>query len=236
MRYFTDLFLNVLKLDESKKLKIANLVAELGFKLIGLTIPQRMNEKELALNKKFFIDAGIDVALRINLLPKTRNELLDHLRKFRRKAEIISVVCTDQKIVPTAVRDGRVDLVLFNPSDFRIKFKKSTASICNAAYEINLSWILKLPQPFRINAIKKLAKEVLIAKENGVKIVVSSGADDIFSLRAPREMAAFLVTLGLKQEEALDAVSKTPFSIVENNRFKLSPLFIAKGVKLVKRS
>jgi RNase P/RNase MRP subunit p30 len=49
-------------------------------------------------------------------------------------------------------------------------------------------------------------------------------------------MAAFLVTLGLKQEEALDAVSKTPFSIVENNRFKLSPLFIAKGVKLIKRS
>ena len=62
MRRFTDLFLNVLKHDESKRLKIANLVAELGFKLIGLVIPPKIDEKELALNKKFFLDAGVDVA------------------------------------------------------------------------------------------------------------------------------------------------------------------------------
>ncbi|MEM3507204.1 MAG: RNase P subunit p30 family protein [Candidatus Bathyarchaeia archaeon] len=234
MRCFTDLFLDILKHDKSKKLKIANLVAELGFKLIGLIIPPKIDEKELTFNKKLFIDAGIDVALRINLLPKTRNELLSNLRKLRNKAEIISVICNDPKIVPIAVRDGRIDLVLFNPSNFRIKFRKSIASICNASYEINLSWILRLSQQSRINAIKKLAKEVLIAKENNVKIVVSSGADDIFFLRAPREMAAFLVTLGLKQEEALDAVSKIPFSIVENNRFKLSPLFVAKGIRLIR--
>ncbi|MEM2897406.1 MAG: RNase P subunit p30 family protein [Candidatus Bathyarchaeia archaeon] len=235
MKYFADLFLNVLRQDEPKKLKIANLVSELGFKLVGLIVPPRMSEEELVFNKKFFLDAGIDVALRINLLPRSKSELLSYLRKFRDKAEIISVMCIDRKIVSTAVRDRRIDLVLFDPSNSNTKFKKSTANVCNAAYEINLSWILKLPQPSRINAIKKLAKEVLIARENDVKIVVSSGANDIFFLRAPREMAAFLETLGLKQEEALNAVSKIPFSIVKNNRFKLSSSFIAEGIKLIKR-
>jgi len=235
MRYFTDLFLNILNHEVSEKLKIVSLVAKLGFKLIGLVIPPRIDEKELAFNKKIFLDAGIDVALRINLLPKSRNELLNYLRKFRNKVEIISVICMNSKIVPVAVRDGRVDLVLFNPSNFKVRFKETTANICNAAYEINLSWLLKLQQTLRIKAIKKLAKEVLIAKENNVKIVISSGAEDIFFLRAPREMASFLTILGLSEKDALNAVSNVPFSIVKENRFKLSQSFIAKGIKLIKK-
>jgi len=88
----------------------------------------------------------------------------------------------------------------------------------------------------RVQLLARMREEVSLAEEYGVPIVISSGAGEPILMRRPRELAYLAVgLLGLSFEEALDALSKTPLGMVERNRAKLDPSFIAPGVRLVRR-
>jgi RNase P/RNase MRP subunit p30 len=54
-------------------------------------------------------------------------------------------------------------------------------------------------------------------------------------MRKPQEQAVLAQLFDLDRERALDAVSKNPTAIVIRNRQKLSPEFIAPGIRLVKK-
>ncbi|MEM3517304.1 MAG: RNase P subunit p30 family protein, partial [Candidatus Bathyarchaeia archaeon] len=149
----------------------------------------------------------------------------------RRKFEIISVECTSNKIAVTAARDRRVDLISF-PLNFKTKFTHSIAHVLVGALEINLIDLIisKIPRTIVLN---KFINEVFVAKLNNTPIVISSGATNMFLIKAPREMAACSLLFKLEPLEALDSVSTVPLSIVERNRVKLSRFYIGEGIKIV---
>jgi len=68
-----------------------------------------------------------------------------------------------------------------------------------------------------------------------VPIVWSSGATDVQFLRKPEDMAHLGMLFGLDLPQALEALSDTPLGIVERNRQKLSPDYVAPGVRIVRR-
>jgi RNase P/RNase MRP subunit p30 len=53
-------------------------------------------------------------------------------------------------------------------------------------------------------------------------------------MRKPLEMAALATLFDLDKPSALGAVSKNPLEIVKRNREKLSPRFIAPGIRLIR--
>jgi len=53
-------------------------------------------------------------------------------------------------------------------------------------------------------------------------------------LRRPRELAALAYLFGLDEALALEAISQNPVSIVKRNRQKLSPKFVAPGIRVIK--
>jgi RNase P/RNase MRP subunit p30 len=65
--------------------------------------------------------------------------------------------------------------------------------------------------------------------------VLSSGASNEILLRKPVEMAALASLFDLSKESALEAVSKNPVAIVKRNREKLSPQFVAPGIRVVRK-
>jgi RNase P/RNase MRP subunit p30 len=79
-----------------------------------------------------------------------------------------------------------------------------------------------------------LRREVSIANEFHVPVIISSGASTRQLLRKPREMAAFASLFGLSEVTALDAVSINPLAIVRRNREKLSRGFVAPGIRVVR--
>jgi RNase P/RNase MRP subunit p30 len=94
--------------------------------------------------------------------------------------------------------------------------------------------LLLLEGSARVRLISLLRREVSIAREFHVPIVVSSGVGTEMLLRKPREIAAFVSLLGLNETSALDAVSVNPSTIVLRNREKLSHGFVAPGIRVVK--
>ena len=95
--------------------------------------------------------------------------------------------------------------------------------------------LLVLEGPARVRLLSCLRREVSIANEFHVPVVVSSGVSSELLLRKPREIAAFSSLFGLDETLALDTVSHNPTGIVQRNRQKLDARFVAPGIRVVKQ-
>ena len=210
-----------------------------GFSLVATPLEPTARPEGLEYLKRIASEVGVDLATRVDLAPEGRQELLRALRRLRRRFELIGVLCQNKEVARVAARDRRVDLLRFPLEPRRRFFDRSEAELAsgsNCALEIELMPLFRLPAQHRILLLARLRDEVELAKDYGVPVVLSSGAEEPILMRRPRELA-YLASelLGLRFEEALDALSTVPAEVVERNRAKLSPDFVAPGIRVIRR-
>ena len=238
-RTFADLHLRTNGNEPTQITKLAAKAAELGFKMISTPLPPFANAEEIRKLKTTSNEAGLDFASRVDIRPKNQNELLALLRKLRRRFEILCVICETKETARQAAKDHRVDLLCFPSLDYRKRFfdrpEAELASGGNAALEIDIKPVLILEGPQRVRFLSTLRREVSVALEFHVPIVVSSGTSEPLLLRKPHETAMLTSLFGLNGSKALDAVSTNPVGLVGRNRGKLAADFVAPGIRLIKR-
>ena len=222
--------------------KVRSLVeksAELGYNAVGLTLPIKMKKENIDIIRKICEDLGLDFVTRIDLAPKRAKELLNILKRIRRKFEVIAVQCNTKEVAIQAAKDRRVDLLLFSSNNPKRHFfsdsEAKLASEKNSALEINLAPLLYLEGAARIRLMKILRRDVLIARKFGVPIVLSSGCDSPHLLRKPEDYAFLAYLIGLDPCVARESLSSNPMEIIKRNRRKLSPNYVCPGVYIVKR-
>jgi len=209
----------------------------MGYSTISIPLDPGVRRHRLAELKRLAGEHGLDLATRVDLAPEDRTSLLSALRRLRRKFELVGVLCTNKQVARVAARDRRVDLLLFQLDPRRRYFDASEAELAsgsNCALEIDLMPIFRLPPRDRIRLLARLRDEVALARRHGIPLVICSGADEPVLMRKPRELAYLATVLGLGLEEALDSLSKIPLSLLERNRAKLEPGFIAPGIRVVR--
>lgn len=238
-RLYADLHLCPNLNDPKHVSALINKASELGYRLIAIPLPPNCTDQEIRQIQKLCAEARMDFASRIDLKPRTPNELLSNLRRIRRKIEIVSVLCDSKNVSRQAAKDRRVDLLNFPPTDFRNRFfdmaEAELASNSVATLEIDMRLLLTLEGPTRTRLLSVLRKEAGIAEGFHLPIVLSSGASNEILLRKPVEVAALASLFDLSKESALEAVSKNPVAIVKRNREKLSPQFVAPGIRVVRK-
>jgi ribonuclease P/MRP protein subunit RPP1 len=237
-RLFADLHLRLTPRDLESSARVVSKAASLGYDLVAVPISQEDapdERKELANICK---NAGIDFASRVDLNVKTRDQLTNRLRKLRRRYELICVSCESKEIARQAAKDRRVDLINFTSLDYNRRFlDRSEAELISsslAAWEIDAKPLYVLEGPTRTRFISTLKREISIAKEFKIPIVLSSGASNEWLLRKPRELASLAGLFNLDEGSALNAVSATPVSILKRNREKLGSGYIAPGISVLK--
>jgi RNase P/RNase MRP subunit p30 len=238
-RLFADLHIKINGKNHEQILKMAAKAAQLGYKLIGIQLSLETKSSEIQGIREACKTLGLDFASRVDLRPRSQNELLSLLRKLRRRFEVICVLCETKEIARQAAKDRRVDLLNFPLLDYRRRFFFScetqiAASGC-AALEIDIKPILVLEGPPRVRLISSLRREVQTALDFKLPIVLSSGVSEPLLLRKPREMALLSSIFDLYIENALKAVSENPFAIVKRNREKLDANFVAPGIRVINR-
>lgn len=235
---FVDLHLRLNMKDSSGALRILKKAAGLGYSLIGVPLSSEESVDVIAKLQTDCMEIGVDFVSRIDLQPRTQNELMRQLRRLRRKFEVVCVFCENKAIARQAAKDRRVDLLNFPFFDFQKRFfDKAEAELARnglTALEIDIKPLLVLEGPARVRLLSHLCREVAIAKSFGVPVVVSSGVSMELLLRKPREMAALGFLFGLDEVFALEAVSRRAFAIVERNRQKLNGKFVAPGIRMVR--
>jgi len=237
-RTFADLHLRTNTTDLRQVAMLTAKAAELGYKMVSTPLPPTMNLDEIRRLKAKCGEFGLDFASRLDIRPRNQNELLTQLRKMRRRFEIICVLCESKETARQAAKDRRVDLLSFPSLDYRRRFfdcaEAELAKGGNAALEIDTKPLLVLEGPQRVRFLSTLRREVSIALEFRVPVVISSGAAEPLLLRKPMETAMLTSLFGLQISKALDAISTNPVGMVERNRAKLKTDFVAPGIRQVK--
>jgi ribonuclease P/MRP protein subunit RPP1 len=225
--------------DSEQVSGMINKASMLGYGLVAITFLQNTAEEEIQQVRNLCDEARIDLVTRLDIKPKTPNELVHYLRRFRRKFEIIALICESKNVARQGARDRRVDLLNFPMLDFRKRFfdqaEAELASNGLASLEIDMKPLLILEGPVRIRLLSSLRREAAIAQKFHVPIVVSSGASSVSLMRKPKELAALAFLFDLAEASATKTVSENPSLIIKRNREKLSPRFVAPGIRMIRR-
>ncbi len=238
-RRFADLHL-IVDVNNNERLQcMISKASELGYGLVAVPLPPDISLGVVTDLRKACEGLGMDFASRIDLAPHTAEGLLRDLRRFRRRCEVLSVACENKQVARQAAKDHRVDLLSFPRFDYRGRFfddaEAELASNSSASLEIDAKALFTLSGLERTRFVSNLRREVSISREFHVPVVFSSGVADELLLRKPMELAAVASLFNLDEACALQTVSENPEGIVQRNRKKLSPEFVAPGVHLLKR-
>ena len=224
-RCFCDLHLKVNPQDAQATQCIIEKAAKFGYQKIGIPFSGQFEDAQISNLKATCAKMGLDFVVRADFKPRNQEDLMRFLRKYRRKLEIICVICDDKEIARSAAKDHRVDLISFPSLDYYKRFfDRAEAELANCsqtALEVDLKSLLVLEGPPRARLLSSLRREVALAKEFKVPVVLSSGAGEEQFMRMPRDLATLAYLFGMSETEALDAVSTVPQGIVEANRLKL---------------
>ena len=238
-KIYADLHLCPNLKDSEEVARMIRKASELEYRLIAISLPSNFPEEEIQHLRIICKEAKVDFASRVDLRPQTSKELINRLRKLRRRFEIISVVCESKHVARQAARDRRVDLLNFPSTSYRRRFfDKAEAELASrslASFEIDIKPLLTLGGLARIRLLSSLRREASIAQAFHVPIVISSGASNELLMRKPLELAALTSLFNLDRDSAIEAVSTNPLAIVKKNREKLSPNFVAPGIRIVRR-
>lgn len=238
-RTFADLHLCLENRKSEHATRLLEKASELGYGLVAVTFGQNVAPGEIEKLRKTCKHIAVDVASRVDLKPRTADDLLRDLRRVRRKFELVGVSCESKSVSRQAAKDRRVDMLFFPSIDFRRRFfdaaEAELASTGVASFEVDLRPLLVLNGPSRIRLLSSLRREVAVSKHFGVPIIISSGVSEELLMRKPMEMAALASLFGLKQEAATDAVSENPVTIIRRNREKLSPRFVSPGIRIIRK-
>ncbi len=235
---FTDLHLCAPWDNLGQAKRLISKSAELGYSQVGVPLAPSIREETVDQLRQICAEAGLDFVTRLDLAPRSSGELLTGLRRFRRKFEVVSVLCNSKSVARQAAKDRRVDLLCFRSFDSSKRFfdraEAELASASSAAFEVDLAWLLgSLESRSCVSVFSRLRREAAIACGFGVSLVISSGASDPLLLRRPKDYAAFALLFGLDESRAKDGLSVNPGAIVERSRRKLSEDYVMPGVRLV---
>jgi ribonuclease P/MRP protein subunit RPP1 len=237
-RIFADLHLQLNPKDLVSAARVLTKAAWLGYGFVAIPLSTDTHPKDKEKLAEICKRAEIDMVSRVDLQARTRDQLMNNLRKLRRKYEVICVSCENKEVARQAAKDRRVDLISFPSVDYSRRFlDRSEAELIRsglAAWEIDTKPLFLLEGPARTRFLSTIRREISIAEDFDVPLVLSSGVSNELLLRKPMEIAAIAGLFGLDETSALDSVSTIPVSIVERNREKLGSGFVAPGIAVIK--
>ena len=210
---------------------MAELLQLAGYSIVAISVPTGLMRDKVSELRRLFEDEGIQTMLRVDLSVNSRADLLRLLRRFRNAFDIVAVKCMNQAVASVACRDRRVDIVFFDPRNFRVKFVHPLASLLSGAVEFNL--ISTFLGETKSEIFSRVAREAAIAREHRSQVVLSSGCGSPAMVRSPLQISAIGAAIGLSSEQSNRGVREVPISIAVGNQERRSREFIEEGVKLV---
>jgi ribonuclease P/MRP protein subunit RPP1 len=104
----------------------------------------------------------------------------------------------------------------------------------NIAIEFNFSNILDASGRKRAEMLARMAQNVRICRQTNCDMIITSGAKDMYGMRAPMDLIAFGTVIGMTLEEAKAAVSANPAKVLKRSEDRRNPDIILKGLKVKK--
>lgn len=195
--------------------EMLTLASELGFRHVASTIQAKG------------IDDRIAVATRLDLEARRNRDLLDALKRCRRRFDVIAVKCLTKEVARQAAKDDRVDVLKFSDDPVLRKHNwldHHEAELIEGtghAYEVDASDLIANSQTHLAKVINHIKRDLAVAMKHDIPIVLSSGASTPLAIREPRALIALASLLDIEEDYAADMISTIPEVILRRNHEKL---------------
>jgi len=161
----------------------------------------------------------------------------EKISKVREKAVVVAVAGGNYEVNRAACEDPRVD-ILAHPEQGRIDSGlddacMQAASQNNVAIQINFREILYSFRKQRSYTLNHIGKNIELADHFKAPIIICSGAQSTWDMRAPRELVSVANVLGLDIGKAFLGITSIPQQIIDDNKKTLEGKKITEGVELV---
>ncbi|MCJ7817676.1 MAG: hypothetical protein MUP60_02395 [Candidatus Thorarchaeota archaeon] len=174
---------------------------------------------------------------RVILHGKSINSVRKQIDMTRRKSMIVSVPLKSIEITNWAAEDRRIDLLTADSTQEN-RLRDTTArlaSLSNTNLEIQIAPLLKSTGLNRSKILKSYREAVTTARDAGMDVILTSGANHPMGLRSSVAMAHVGILLGMDRAYADMAASSLPMSIIKRNMKKLQPGFVGSGVEVLRK-
>ena len=220
MREFIDLAVYP---KEGSIQSIIETARQLGYSAIGLNVAT---------------ESTIDLVKRLDLHPRSQNDVGKQVRKHRQKTEVIVVHCHTKTIARQAARDNRIDLLRFpitKGQETMFLDRKLTGLMRDSGvgFEVSVKSLLTYERHQLEKRIGVIRRSLTTALKHDLSVVASSCAQDIYGLRDPYGLASLLSILEMDIDTGLDMISKNPINLIAKNRSKLNSNYVNPGVWIV---
>jgi len=213
MRHYVDLHLKPSTPEQAKEMAL--LASQLGYKHIASTKPTA--------------DPGerITTATRIDIDAKRSRELLEALKRSRRRYDVVAVRCLSKEVARQAAKDDRIDILLFPDDPTQRKqnwLDHHEAGLIDGtgrAYEVNASDLLATSPTRLSKVITQIKRDLAVASRHDIPVVLSSGASTPLAMREPKALTALATLLDIDEDYAVEMLSTIPEAILERNHAKL---------------
>jgi ribonuclease P/MRP protein subunit RPP1 len=183
------------------------------------------------------IETDLEVYPGVYIQAKDVPELKEIISKVREKVLVVVVAGGNYNINRAACNDPRVDM-LAHPESRRIdsgldQVCLEAATRNNVAIQINFREILYSFRKPRSYIMNHIAKNIRLTDHFKTPLIVCSGAQSIWDMRAARELVSIANVLGLDLGKAFMGVTSVPQQIIEKNKKTLEGKRITEGVEVV---
>lgn len=216
------------KLKFCQKLRITNLILEPKNDIVKLNSELKQRISKIS---------TLNIYYRINLRPKSLNDLKKRLRPYNNFSDIISVESTDKNIQIQAAKDSRVDIISFSDQNVIKTISPGIISLTkqNKSFiEFSLAPIMVRNQAIQSKYLRSLYRAVQLAVQLKANYIISGNFDDLFKLRHPRALISVCHTLlGIPLLRAKKAFSENVLSLINRVQTRQDKNIIESGVKLL---
>ena len=189
----------------------ASFLNELGYSGIGIMNHQPfVNEEDISFK-------GVRIIKGVELKCDNARDLHRATRKYRDHVDVIAVHGGMEEVNRLAVSNPLIDM-LCHAEEGRtsglnhvlMKFAREN----DVAIEFNLCNVISQSGIKRSQIIRKLRKNLSLARKFGVKTILTSGASKRLGVRAPRDLIALGMVMGFTREEAVASISENVEAIL----------------------
>jgi len=184
------------------------------------------------------LENGMNLFTRTNLPENGLRAAKKSVKEARSRAAVVAIPLRGVDVANWAAEDERVDLLTLDKPNNECSLRGSTAklaAVSGTALEIPIRPLLKSSGLARSKVIKVFRENVHTALGAKMQVILSSGSKSKMSMRSPTALRYVGLLLGLDWHYTGIAVHEGPQGIIERNRKRLSPDFVAPGVQVVKR-
>jgi len=200
----------------------ASLMAEVGkrYGYSGIAVVGHDTNEKTNFPEDFSIYRGVKIQAK-------PSRIREEIRKYKDSDHILIVEGGEDEINRAAVETEGLDILL-HPLEFNNVLAKA-ASDNSVSIGFNLGLLIWLQGVERVRELKTMRINLKHARKYKLQLILTSAANSIYDMRAPREMVAISSLFGMTEKEAVDAMSAAPLNILRRKSLN----FIQEGIEII---